>query len=73
MRVGEKRRFSKFVDQLTSVIERDTVTQAVRTGFSHGYDSAGNRTSDNSGSYAIKAWNGVASKGRVAQIASGEK
>jgi RHS repeat-associated protein len=36
-------------DQLTNVIERDAVTQALRTTYGYGYDPAGNRTSDASG------------------------
>jgi RHS repeat-associated protein len=46
-------------DQLTTVIERDAVTQALRTSYSYGYDSAGNRTSDNSGSYSLSNVNQI--------------
>src|SRR2546423_1573878 len=50
-------------DQLTSVIERDAVTQALRTSYSYGYDFGGNRTSDNSGSYTINDVNQITNSG----------
>jgi RHS repeat-associated protein len=50
-------------DQLTSVIERDAVTQALRTSYSYGYDFGGNRTSDNSGAYTINDVNQITNSG----------
>jgi len=50
-------------DQLTSVIERDAVTQALRTSYSYGYDNAGNRTSDNSRAYTVNNVNQITNTG----------
>ena len=50
-------------DQLTSVTERDAITQALRTSYSYGYDNAGNRTSDNGGSYSINTVNQITNSG----------
>src|SRR5437773_2776980 len=50
-------------DQLTSVIERDAVTQALRMTYTYGYDTAGNRTSDNGGTYGINDVNQITSAG----------
>ncbi len=50
-------------DQVTSVIEKDTITQALRASYSYGYDNAGNRTSDNSASYSINTVNQITNSG----------
>jgi RHS repeat-associated protein len=50
-------------DQLTSIIERDAVTQALRTSYAYGYDNAGNRTSDNTGGYTVNNVNQITNTG----------
>jgi RHS repeat-associated protein len=50
-------------DQLTTVIETDAVTKAVRTNYNYAYDPAGNRMSDKSGSYSINNLNQITNSG----------
>jgi RHS repeat-associated protein len=48
-------------DQLTNLTEQRSIDQFV--GFSWGYDNAGNRTSDNSGTYSINTVNQITNSG----------
>jgi RHS repeat-associated protein len=50
-------------DQLTTVIETDAVTKAVRTNYNYAYDPAGNRTSDKTGTYSINNLNQITNSG----------